>query len=208
MTRSTNQQAAATDAGGSGALGGPTASVPPDGAALATTGAPVNTTSPILDRLLGELAQAVAADAGVRLFADDGQGMLEEVAGTVAPPAASRLERLVGRKPDDRGEQFRTLLVPVPDQRRSVILLSRRGLEDFTAEDRAVARLYARQLVVGSSIPEPPTEAVWARQLDAIQNVAAQLTRLTSMHEVAEAICVETRRVIDYDNARVYVVAP
>ncbi len=34
-----------------------------------------------------------------------------------------------------------------------------------------------------------------------------QLTRLGTLEEVATAICVETRQVIDYDNSRVYVIA-
>jgi diguanylate cyclase (GGDEF)-like protein len=161
-----------------------------------------------LHRLLGELAEAVAADAGVRLFSDDGQGTLEEIAGARISGPPSKLARLVGRnRVEERDEQQRSLLVPVPDQRHSLILLTRRGEEDFNAEDRAVARVYARQLADGSSIPDVPAEAAWTRQLDAIQNVAAQLTRLTSMHEVAEAVCIETRRVIEYDNARVYVVS-
>jgi diguanylate cyclase (GGDEF)-like protein len=181
------------------------ASVPTVSSALsvATT---VESSNPDLDRLLTELARAVAADAGVRLFADDGQGTLEEVAGTTGNSGPSRIARLVGRgKVEEKVEPTRALLVPVPDQRRSVILLTRRGDEDFTAEDRAVARVYARQLADGSSIPDVPTETVWARQLEVIQNVAAQLTRLTSMYEVAEAVCTETSRIIEYDNARVYV---
>jgi diguanylate cyclase (GGDEF)-like protein len=160
-----------------------------------------------VDRVLAELAQAAAADAGARLFTADGEGTLQLVASAVQP--ASKLARLVGRG-DRRAdqEQGRTLLVPVPDERHSVIVLARRGDEDFSSEDRAVARLYARQLADQIAIPAAPAPAaVWTRQLQAVQSVAAKLTRLTTLAEVGEAICVETRHVIEYDNARVYVLS-
>jgi diguanylate cyclase (GGDEF)-like protein len=165
----------------------------------------------LITRVLGELAQAAAADAGARLYAEDGEGTLQLVASDAIQLPASRLGRLVGRsgRTEEREDFGRTLLVRVPDEHRSVIVLARRGDEDFTAEDRAVARLYARQLADQVAIPSaPPQAAAWSRQLDAIQNVAARLTRLTTLEEVGSAICTETRRVIEYDNARVYVLSP
>jgi diguanylate cyclase (GGDEF)-like protein len=164
-----------------------------------------------ITRVLGELAQAAAADAGARLYVEDGEGTLQLVASDAIEQSASRLGRLVGRpvRADERGEQGRTLLVRVPDEHGSVIVLARRSEEDFTAEDRAVARLYARQLAEDVAVPSaPPQAAAWSRQLDAIQNVAARLTRLTTLEQVGSAICTETRRVIEYDNARVYVLSP
>lgn len=161
-------------------------------------------------RVLAELAEAAAADAGARLYADNGDGTLHLVAADEVQPAPKRFGRLVGRsgKSDERSEHGRTLLVRVPDENHSLIVLARKGDEDFTAEDRAVARLYARQLAEQVEIPSAPSDAaIWTRQLDAIQNVASQLTRLTTLREVGEAVCVETRRVIEYDNARVYVLS-
>lgn len=163
-----------------------------------------------INRVLAELARAAAADAGARLYADNGDGTLHLVAGDETQAVPKRLGRLVGRsaKADEHADHGRMLLIRVPDEHQSLIVLSRKGSEDFTNEDRAVARLYARQLAEHVQIPEAPTgAAIWTRQLDAIQNVASQLTRLTTLREVGEAVCVETRRVIEYDNARVYVLS-
>ena len=165
-------------------------------------------TSARIDRVLAELAQAAAA--GARLYADNGDGTLHLVASSEVQPVPKRLGRLAGLTggTDVRPVRGRTLMVRVPDEHQSVIVLARKNDEDFTAEDRAVARLYARQLAEQVTIPSAPSgAAIWSRQLDAIQNVAAQLTRLTTLSEVGEAVCVETRRVIEYDNARVYVLS-
>ncbi len=161
-----------------------------------------------ISRVLAELGQA--AGAGARLYADNGDGTLHLVASTETQSVPKRLGRLAGLAggPDGRPERGRTLVVRVPDEHHSLIVLARKTDEDFTAEDRAVARLYARQLAEQVTIPSAPSgAAIWSRQLDAIQNVAAQLTRLTTLSEVGEAVCLETRRVIEYDNARVYVLS-
>lgn len=163
-----------------------------------------------LTRVLSELAEAAAADGGALLYADDGDGTLQLVASD-GVSHARRLGRLIGRparRTAERREGGRTLLVRVPDAHHSLIVLARKRDEDFSPEDRAVARVYARQLAEQVAIPSVPSgAAIWNRQLDAIQSVAAQLTRLTTLAEVGEAICVETRRVIEYDNARVYVLS-
>ena len=155
-------------------------------------------------RLLTELAAAVAADGGVTLYVDCGDGGME-IAVTVpgADPVSSWRHRSRDR---DGAGSCRRLLVSVPDARRGVVLLERRGPEEFSADDRAVARLYARQLAEQVAIDRVQSQAsLWTRQLEAIQAAVAQLTRLTTVEDVGKAICVETHRVIDYDAAWVYV---
>jgi diguanylate cyclase (GGDEF)-like protein len=54
--------------------------------------------------------------------------------------------------------------------------------------------------------PSPPGPGAWARHLEAVQRIAARLTRLASVEDVGLAICVETAEVVPYDNCRVYLV--
>jgi diguanylate cyclase (GGDEF)-like protein len=158
-----------------------------------------------LESLLQDLVRAVAADAGAGLYLDDGEGMLQLVAQT---KARGQLVQGRWRRPKPVADRGRTLLVAVPDVRGGVLVLEREGRDEFTSDDQAVARLYARQLAQQVTVEGArPRSTIWTRQLEAIQNIAAQLTRLTSVAEVAMAICVEIGRVIEHDNARVYVVA-
>lgn len=46
--------------------------------------------------------------------------------------------------------------------------------------------------------------ATWAAQLQSIQQLGARLNRLSSAHEIGQAIATELRQLIDYHNARVY----
>ena len=164
-------------------------------------------TSARLERLLEELSSAIDADAGAGLYLDDGDGRLEQVAqSSGSSRRAFRLPRIVLRPGSDRAGSVE--FISIPDVRGGFIVLERGRAEPFSSDDRAVARLYARQLadqVVVSGMRL--RTGIWTRQLEAIQSIAAQLTRLTSVSEVASAICSETRRVIDYDNARVHLVA-
>jgi diguanylate cyclase (GGDEF)-like protein len=77
--------------------------------------------------------------------------------------------------------------------------------EPFSDEDLAIARVQARQLVSKVSTRLGPRPIAWSAQLEAVQSVAAQLTRLTSVEEVSAALCSHTHRVVAFDNARVYV---
>ena len=79
------------------------------------------------------------------------------------------------------------------------------GHEPFSDEDLAIARVQARQLVSKVSTRLGPRPIAWSAQLEAVQSVAAQLTRLTSVEEVSAALCSHTHRVVAFDNARVYV---
>ena len=110
---------------------------------------------------------------------------------------------------EDPAEQ---LLVVVPDGRLGVLALARGRHDPFGSDDRALARLYARQIavllagqVVG--VGAPAASSAWSRQLQAVQSIAAQLTRLSTVAEIGDAICSETRQVVPYDNARVHVLA-
>ncbi len=46
--------------------------------------------------------------------------------------------------------------------------------------------------------------AVWGEQLVSIQKLGTRLGRLTTVSEIAQAICTELRQLIDYHNVRVY----
>ena len=116
-----------------------------------------------LERLLQDLVSAVAADAGAGLYLDDGDGTLHLVAQTKAR-THSFLGRWRKRTPvDDLG---RTLLVSVPDVRGGVLVLERENHDEFTTDDRAVARLYARQLAEHVTVDGlRPRSTIWTRQL-------------------------------------------
>ena len=160
-----------------------------------------------LVRLLTELAGAVDADLGASLLQADTDGVYQPVATSDhARAGARRRPRLFGGDRPDRAAA--SAMVVVPDARTAVVLLERSRSEPFSADDHAVARLFARQLAEQIVVEGAGGRAsVWSRQLEAIQAVASQLTRLSSVDSVTAALCVETRRVIPYDNVRVHLLA-
>ena len=153
--------------------------------------------------VLDQLCAAVAADGGAALYLDDGEGMLQLAAASGAVADGGGLvERLLGRR-DTVG---RTMSISLP-QAGGFMILARRSGGDFTQQDRTVARLYGRQLadhgaVAGGQL----VHSTWTRQLEAIQRIAARLTRLASVEEVGATICGETAEVIEHDEAHVLVV--
>jgi diguanylate cyclase (GGDEF)-like protein len=88
-----------------------------------------------------------------------------------------------------------------------LLVLGRRRREPFSEDDLAVVRLEARQLTVGARPRLSRRRPSWTSQMEAVQKVAAQLTRLSSVGGISAALCTETRRVVAFDNARVYVLA-
>ncbi len=157
--------------------------------------------------LLSELARDVGADAGASLYLDDGDGVLELVASTLGPSRPSRTRDLLGRLRRGRADvqaSASTLVLSVPDRHGGVLVLERSSDQEFSHHDRAVARIHARRMVDEVALAAGQTRSsVWARQLEAVQRIAARLTRLTTVGEVGAAICNETRRVIDFDEAHV-----
>ena len=188
---------------------------------------------PRIAALLGEVGRAVAADQGAGLFVADADDTLQLVAWTSATPrrvaprpgsvdCSAGVEqtlpdaamRLAMAPPSRRTTEapVEQLLVLVPDGQLSFVALGRGGTEPFSSEDRALARLYARQIATRLSGQVIETRAAtsvstWSRQLQAVQSIAAQLTRLSTTAEIGAAICSETRQVVPYDNARVHVLA-
>ena len=156
--------------------------------------------------LLTELAGAVDADLGATLHLPDGEGVLHAVATSEHDRGARRRPRLFG---GDRGERAgATTMVAIPDARQALVVLQRARVEPFSQDDHAVARLFARQLAEKVIVEGVGSRAsTWSRQLEAVQSVASQLTRLTSVEGITTALCVETRRVIPYDNVRVHLLA-
>jgi diguanylate cyclase (GGDEF)-like protein len=175
------------------------------------------------DALVG-LARDIDADHGVHLYLDRGDGLLELVASvrngqalTAADVATidsedestpgNRLRRwLPGRKDEEwPASPGASAHLTLPDERANLLVLERVRSEPFTDEDLAIARVRARQLVSHVATRLGPRPIAWSAQLEAVQSVAAQLTRLTSVAEVSAALCTQTQRVVAFDNARVYV---
>lgn len=168
---------------------------------------------------LKHLAVSIDADRGAHLFLDRGDGALELVAsvregraihvdadaagpGSVDPGLLRRL--LPASLGGSAGAVARLAL---PEERGGLLVLERKRSEPFSDEDLALARIQARQLVgkVATRLGRRPI--AWSAQLEAVQSVAAQLTRLTSVEEVSAALCTQTQRVVAFDNARVYVLS-
>jgi putative methionine-R-sulfoxide reductase with GAF domain len=168
---------------------------------------------------LKHLAVAVDADRGAHLFLDRGDGALELVA-SVREGRATQVDA-DGAGPDPDGPGLLRRLLPaslggspgavarlaLPEERGGLLVLERKRGEPFSDEDLALARIQARQLVskVATRLRRRPI--AWSAQLEAVQSVAAQLTRLTSVEEVSAALCTQAQRVVAFDNARVYVLA-
>lgn len=172
---------------------------------------------------LRHLARDIDADHGVHLYVDRGDGTLELMASireglavsavdvaaandpAALPADVGRLRRWlpVGRKDDETPGAV--VHLSLPDERASLLVIERKRREAFTDEDLAIARVQARQLVGNVATRLGPRPIAWSAQLEAVQSVAAQLTRLTSVEEVSEALCTQTQRVVAFDNARVYV---
>ncbi len=199
-----------------------------------------------LAALLDQVEGALAADAGVALLIADTEDALQVRATSEAITANDRggwLRRLasglglggrtraVAARADGQSPGSQ-LLLAVPDGRGSVLVMARRSSEAFGAQDRALARLYARQVAaeLPGGVRETPGEAAhgvsseagtpaagsvpvggpgptWTRDLRAIRSIAAQLTRLATAQRIGEVICSETRRVVPADSCRVYVLA-
>ena len=155
---------------------------------------------PLMDTL-GELATAVGADASVGLYRDSGDGLYELAAERVMPAEPWSLGAGLLRSMR-RGRAVQTMLLPAPDG--AMVMMARRGHQGFTQQDAAVAKLYVRRLA-----GDHRTDTVghrhspWIRQLEAMQLIAARLSRLASIPELGTAICNEARQVIDYDGAQV-----
>ncbi len=156
---------------------------------------------------LEALCAAVDADGGAALYVGDGDGVLHLAAsighGKRRPPGLMQRLRRGSAEPDAN-----TLILSVPGSAGSVVVLARRGGGGFTQQDRTVARLYIRGLAEqGTGVAGPLHGSSWTRQLEAIQRIAARMTRLASVEEVGATICTETRLMIDYDEAQVLVAA-
>jgi diguanylate cyclase (GGDEF)-like protein len=156
-------------------------------------------------RGLSELCQAVDAQSALLMLAD-GDGALQPMATIGRPPgsdgqAADPLSRLIRRS----GDSEHRLLVPVPDVNGGLIVLERVGRDDFSQQDLALARVYARQfagqIVAGASA----TATAWTRQLEAVQRIGAQLTRLTSIEAVGAALATEIHQLLDCTEVDVFI---
>jgi len=165
-----------------------------------------------LAALAAEMRAVLAADAGVAVYLDDGEGALRlaygdgtigrrlEARGSGRPGLDLSLD--IGRA----GPPGATLIVPVPDIGGGFVAFGRSRHHAFSRDDRAVARVYARRLASRiATVEADERDAHWTRELDAILRIGARLTRLASVEEVGQTITAETRQVIDYHNCRVYV---
>ncbi|HEY7024851.1 MAG TPA: diguanylate cyclase [Candidatus Limnocylindrales bacterium] len=157
-----------------------------------------------LASILAELCQAVGADGGGAVYLDDGDGTLQLAAWTEAERNTGVVDRLLGRGLEATGAE---LVLRLGGNGGGMAVLRRRARIDFTQQDRAVARLYARRLADGKLVePGPLSKSGWTRQLESIQRIAARLTRLASVDEVATTMCNEISQLIDHDEAHVLIV--
>jgi hypothetical protein len=72
----------------------------------------------------------------------------------------------------------------VPDERPGLLVVHRSRDDEFSNGDRAIARLYARQLaerVAAAVAAMQPRSALWTRQLEAVQAISARLVRLATV---------------------------
>jgi diguanylate cyclase (GGDEF)-like protein len=161
-----------------------------------------------LTRTLSELCQAVGAQSAVLLLAD-AEGALRPMATIGRPPGVAGagvnpLSRILRRE----GDAERQLIVAVPDAAGGTVVLERVGRQDFSRDEIALARMYARQFATNVVAGAGPAGSTWARQLETVQRVGAQLTRLTSIEAVMSAlttvVCDEARRIFDCEEVHVY----
>jgi diguanylate cyclase (GGDEF)-like protein len=158
-----------------------------------------------IQRLLSDLARSVDADRGAALYLDDGEGSLYFRAASNAARARLRLPRLVrGQAPSLGGA---VELLSIPDVRGGLLVLERTRDEPFSAEDRAVGRLYARQLADEVAVGVVSHPAPRLRQLEGLLALAAELSQRSTEQEVATAVCAGVGRVIEADNARIHVLS-
>jgi diguanylate cyclase (GGDEF)-like protein len=158
-----------------------------------------------LSGVLAELCQAVGADGGGAVYLDAGDGTLQLAANTSGERNGSIMARL--RAMGTWEDSGKTLILRLGGASGGMVVLNRKSSTEFTQQDRAVARLYARRFTDEGIVDDSPVgKSGWTRQLEAIQHIAARLTRLASVEEVAAAICTEVREVIDHDEAHVLIV--
>lgn len=158
---------------------------------------------PRLTAILVELCQAIAADGGAMLYLDDGEGTLQLAAS--CEPDRHQSRSLVGRLVAFGGHN-ESLILRLPGSPSGIVVVNRRSGGEFTQQDHAVARLYVRRFSEESGVGVVHLgRSVWTRQLETIQRIAARLTRLASVEEVALTICNEVREVIAYDEAHVLI---
>ena len=156
--------------------------------------------------VLAELCQAVGADGGGALYLDDGDGTLQLAA--VEPSQTTAADR-AGCARDGDWERRRQDADPAPGRRSRVAWPS----STAAAADRvhpagSCGGAALRAALRGRGVVDaaPVGKSGWTRQLEAIQRIAARLTRLASVEEVAATICTEIRELIDHDEAHVLVV--
>ena len=168
---------------------------------------------------LAQLASAVDADRAAQLYLDRGDGVMELVAAVRDGGGGSSLSGVTGTgtggAPGGRLRRWLTQAgragpgavarLSLPDEHGGLLVLERKRGEAFSEDDLALARVQARRLVGSVVTRLGPRPIAWSAQLEAVQSVAAQLTRLTSVEEVSAALCTQAQRVVAFDNARVYV---
>ncbi len=160
---------------------------------------------PRLATVLAEVCQAAGADGGGSLYIDDGDGTMQ-LAASIGPAGAASglLDRVLSRGAEHSSP---VMVLRIGGASEGLAVLHRRTGDEFTQQDRAVARLYARRFVGEGVVDGSPIgRSGWTRQLEGIQRIAARLTRLASVDEVAATICNEISELIDHDEAHVLVV--
>ncbi len=134
-----------------------------------------------------------------------------------AAVAAGRPLYAVGYRDDPRGEDVRAAVVqegfdtlctaPLLDGSQPLGLLNvyHDRPHHWTADELDTIGALATQASVAiRAAQDYERMATWAAQLQSIQQLAARLSRLSSVAEIGNAIATELRQLIDYHNVRVY----
>jgi diguanylate cyclase (GGDEF)-like protein/excisionase family DNA binding protein len=106
----------------------------------------------------------------------------------------------------DSGTPARSAACPVAlSEIETGLLVLRRGRRDWSARELAALRSLASWASVAlRNAGRYQRMAVWAAQLESIQQLGTRLNRLSSVDDIGTAICSELRQLIDYHNVRVY----
>jgi diguanylate cyclase (GGDEF)-like protein/excisionase family DNA binding protein len=162
-----------------------------------------------------------------RIVAEVARGLSPVYLGSVHGVAAGSLpaEAVAARKPvcatgyadDPRGRATRAAIVqegfdticvaPLFDGSDLLGLLNvcHDRPHPWTAGELDTMAAFATQAAIAIKTAQNFTQmATWTAQLQSIQQLGTRLNRLTSVHEIGEAIATELRQLLDYHNVRVY----
>jgi diguanylate cyclase (GGDEF)-like protein len=103
------------------------------------------------------------------------------------------------------------LIVPLIDRDRVIgtLTTATRERRDWTSGDVTFVSTLATHAAIALTNAALFEQAnTWAAQLQTLQAASARMSRATTIAEVGRTVVEETRRIVDYHNARVYLIEP